>query len=181
MYLKVKLELVDKVNKLSRKVFIFSTFFSFNNAHYFPPSLHSSEHFYLETQASLVIPKSEDNEFEIHAATQNLTETQLVGASVLGIAANKIVCKVKRLGGGFGGKETRSIPLTLALMVGAYHLKRPIRCMLDRDEDIVISGQRHPFLGKWKVGVNHNGKLQALDLKVIQTYISLLNQLINLN
>lgn len=52
-------------------------------------------------------------------------------------------------------------------MVGAYHLKRPIRCMLDRDEDIVISGQRHPFLGKWKVGVNNNWKLQALDLKVI--------------
>ncbi|PKC10690.1 putative xanthine dehydrogenase [Rhizophagus irregularis] len=124
------------------------------------------EHFYLETNASLVIPKSEDNEFEVHASTQNLTETQIIGASVLGIAANKIVCKVKRLGGGFGGKETRSIPLTLALMVGAYHLKRPIRCMLDRDEDIIISGQRHPFLGKWKVGVNDDGKLQALDLRI---------------
>lgn len=127
-----------------------------------------SEHFYLETNASLVIPKSEDNEFEVHASTQNLTETQIIGASVLGIAANKIVCKVKRLGGGFGGKETRSIPLTLALMVGAYHLKRPIRCMLDRDEDIIISGQRHPFLGKWKVGVNDDGKIQALDLRVIK-------------
>ncbi|GES98695.1 xanthine dehydrogenase [Rhizophagus clarus] len=124
------------------------------------------EHFYLETNASLVIPKSEDNEFEIHASTQNPTETQIVGASVLGIAANKIVCKAKRLGGGFGGKETRSIPLTLALMVGAYHLKRPIRCMLDRDEDIIISGQRHPFLGRWKVGVNNDGKLQALDLRI---------------
>ena len=129
-----------------------------------------TEHFYLETNVSLVIPKSEDNEFEIHASTQNPTETQIVGASVLGIAANKIVCKVKRLGGGFGGKETRNIPLTLALMVGAYHLKRPIRCMLDRDEDIVISGQRHPFLGKWKVGVNSDGKLRALDLKVILNY-----------
>jgi len=119
----------------------------------------------LETNSSLVIP-SEDNEFEIHAATQNPTETQMVGASILGLPANKIVCKVKRLGGGFGGKETRSIPLTLALMVGAYHLKRPIRCMLDRDEDIVISGQRHPFLGQWKVGVDEDGKLQALDLNV---------------
>ena len=122
----------------------------------------------METNASLEIPKSEDNEFEIHASTQNPTETQIMGASTLGIAANKIVCKVKRLGGGFGGKETRSIPLTLALMVGAYHLKRPIRCMLDRDEDIVITGQRHPFLGIWKVGVNRDGKLQALDLKVIR-------------
>ncbi|CAG8551090.1 15786_t:CDS:10 [Acaulospora morrowiae] len=109
------------------------------------------EHFYLETNASLVIPKPEDNEIEIHASTQNPTETQLVCASVLGIMANKVVCRVKRLGGGFGGKESRSIPLTLALSVGAWHLKRPVRCMLDRDEDIVISGQRHPFLGHWKL------------------------------
>ncbi|CAG8618143.1 10822_t:CDS:10 [Funneliformis mosseae] len=123
------------------------------------------EHFYLETQASLIIPR-EDNEFEIHASTQNPTETQRAGASVLGILANKVVCKVKRLGGGFGGKETRSVPLTLALLIGAYHLKRPIRCMLDRDEDIIISGQRHPFLGQWKVGVNKEMKLQALDLKI---------------
>ncbi|CAH1763525.1 16119_t:CDS:10 [Entrophospora sp. SA101] len=124
------------------------------------------EHFYLETNSSLVIPKSEDNEFEIHVSTQNPTETQLICASVLGIPANKIVCRVKRLGGGFGGKETRSIPLTLALTVGAWHLKRPIRCMLDRDEDIIISGQRHPFLAHWRVGVNKDGKFVAFDLQI---------------
>ena len=119
----------------------------------------------METNASLVIP-GEGDEFEIHASTQNPTETQIVGASILGIPSNKIVCKVKRLGGGFGGKETRNIPLNLALMVGAYHVKLAIRCMLDRDEDILISGQRHPFLGRWKVGVDKHGKLQALDLVV---------------
>ncbi|RIB27564.1 putative xanthine dehydrogenase HxA [Gigaspora rosea] len=124
------------------------------------------EHFYLETQATLIIPKIEDKEFEIHSSTQNPTETQIVVASVLGIDANKIVCRVKRIGGGFGGKETRSIPLSLALAVGAWHLKKPIRCMLDRDEDIIISGQRHPFLGRWKVGVTKDGKLLAMDIQI---------------
>ncbi|CAG8493602.1 9022_t:CDS:10, partial [Racocetra fulgida] len=109
---------------------------------------------------------AKDNEFEIHSSTQNPTETQLEVASALGIDANKIVCRVKRLGGGFGGKETRSIPLSLALAVGAWHLKKPIRCMLDRDEDIIISGQRHPFLGRWKVGVTKDGKLLAMDVQV---------------
>ncbi|CAG8456029.1 15772_t:CDS:10 [Dentiscutata heterogama] len=124
------------------------------------------EHFYLETQATLIIPKLEDKEFEIHSSTQNPTETQITVASVLGIDANRIVCRVKRLGGGFGGKETRSIPLSLALAVGAWHLKKPIRCMLDRDEDIIISGQRHPFLGRWKVGVTKDGKLLAMDVQI---------------
>ncbi|CAG8498876.1 3654_t:CDS:10 [Ambispora gerdemannii] len=124
------------------------------------------EHFYLETQASLVIPKPEDHEFEVHASTQHLTETQIVLSSVLGIRANKVVCRVKRLGGGFGGKETRSVPLTAALAVGAWHLNRPIRCMLDRDEDMVISGQRHPALGRWRIGMSKDGKIKGLDLDI---------------
>ncbi|CAG8450196.1 3393_t:CDS:10 [Diversispora eburnea] len=119
-----------------------------------------------ETNAALVIPKPEDNEFEIHSSSQAPTAVQKDCASVLGIAANKVVCRVKRIGGGFGGKETRSIPLPLVLAVGAWHLKKPIRCMLDRDEDIIISGQRHPYLGRWKVGVSKEGKLLAYDLQL---------------
>lgn len=80
--------------------------------------------------------------------------------------ANKIVSKVKRLGGGFGGKETRSIQLAGICSVAAKKTKRPVRCMLNRDEDILTSGQRHPFLARWKVAVNKNGKLQALDADV---------------
>jgi len=114
----------------------------------------------------LIIPKPEDNEIEVHASTQNPAETQHLVASVLGISANKVVTKVKRLGGGFGGKETRSLPLTLALAVGAWHLRRPIRCMLSRGEDFMTSGQRHPFLGIWKIGLTKEGKFLALDLQV---------------
>lgn len=74
--------------------------------------------------------------------------------------------KVKRLGGGFGGKETRSIQLSGICAVAANKTKRPVRCMLNRDDDISTSGQRHPFLARWKVAVNNDGKLQALDADV---------------
>ena len=80
--------------------------------------------------------------------------------------ANKIVTRVKRLGGGFGGKETRSIQLSSICAVAANKVKRPVRCMLNRDEDMMTSGQRHPFLAHWKVAVNTDGKLQALDADV---------------
>ena len=83
-----------------------------------------------------------------------------------GVQANKIVSKVKRLGGGFGGKETRSIQLSGICATAAKKTRRPVRCMLNRDEDIATSGQRHPFLARWKVAVNKDGKLQALDADV---------------
>ena len=70
------------------------------------------------------------------------------------------------MGGGFGGKETRSIQLSSICAVAANKVRRPVRCMLNRDEDILTSGQRHPFLAHWKVGVNKDGKLQALDADV---------------
>ena len=124
------------------------------------------EHFYLETNACVAIPKPEDGEMEIWSSTQNPTEVQAYVAQVTGVQANKIVSKVKRLGGGFGGKETRSIQLAGICAVAANKTKRPVRCMLNRDEDIMTSGQRHPFLGIWKVAVNKDGKIQALDADV---------------
>ena len=70
------------------------------------------------------------------------------------------------MGGGFGGKETRSVQLSSILALAAQKTKRPVRCMLTREEDMVTSGQRHPFLGRWKMGVNKDGKIQALDLDI---------------
>ncbi|KAB8239355.1 putative xanthine dehydrogenase HxA [Aspergillus alliaceus] len=124
------------------------------------------EHFYLETQACVAIPKPEDGEMEIWSGTQNPTETQTYVAQVTGVAANKIVSRVKRLGGGFGGKETRSVQLACLCATAAVKTKRPVRCMLNRDEDIATSGQRHPFYCRWKVGVTKEGKLLALDADV---------------
>lgn len=124
------------------------------------------EHFYLETNACVAVPKPEDGEMEIFSSTQNPTETQAYVAQVTGVAANKIVSRVKRLGGGFGGKETRSIQLAGICATAAKKVGRPVRCMLNRDEDIQTSGQRHPFLSHWKIGVSKDGKLQALDADI---------------
>jgi xanthine dehydrogenase/oxidase len=124
------------------------------------------EHFYLETQACVVVPKPEDGEIEVFSSTQNPTETQTYVAKVCNVAANKVVARTKRLGGGFGGKETRSVQLAGICATAARKLQRPVRCMLNRDEDMMTSGQRHPFLGRWKVGVNNDGKLVALDADV---------------
>ncbi|OKL60030.1 Xanthine dehydrogenase [Talaromyces atroroseus] len=124
------------------------------------------EHFYLETQACVVVPKPEDGEMEVFSCTQNPTETQTYVAQVTGVSANKIVTRVKRLGGGFGGKETRSIQLAGICAAAAHKTRRPVRCMLNRDEDIVTSGQRHPFLCRWKVGVTKQGKIVAFDADV---------------
>ncbi|OAG05168.1 xanthine dehydrogenase [Paraphaeosphaeria sporulosa] len=124
------------------------------------------EHFYLETNACVAVPKPEDGEMEIFSSTQNPAETQAYVAKVCGVEANKIVTRVKRMGGGFGGKETRSVQLAGIVACAANKTRRPVRCMLNRDEDILTSGQRHPFLGRWKVAVNKDGKIQALDADV---------------
>uniref|UniRef100_A0A8C3L9W2 Xanthine dehydrogenase/oxidase n=1 Tax=Chrysolophus pictus TaxID=9089 RepID=A0A8C3L9W2_CHRPC len=119
------------------------------------------EHFYLETHCTLAVPKGEDGEMELFVSTQNLMKTQ-VGS--LGVPSNRIVVRVKRMGGGFGGKETRNTILTTVVAVAAFKIGRPVRCMLDRDEDMLISGGRHPFLGRYKVGFMKNGKVKSLEV-----------------
>ena len=96
----------------------------------------------------------------------NHSGSQVYAAQVLGVQANKVVVRVKRLGGGFGGKESRSVPLSSILALAAKKTRRAVRCMLTREEDMVVSGQRHPFLGRWKMGVNKDGKIQAFDLDI---------------
>uniref|UniRef100_A0A8C3L491 Xanthine dehydrogenase/oxidase n=1 Tax=Chrysolophus pictus TaxID=9089 RepID=A0A8C3L491_CHRPC len=122
------------------------------------------EHFYLETHCTLAVPKGEDGEMELFVSTQNLMKTQEFTARALGVPSNRIVVRVKRMGGGFGGKETRNTILTTVVAVAAFKIGRPVRCMLDRDEDMLISGGRHPFLGRYKVGFMKNGKVKSLEV-----------------
>lgn len=68
---------------------------------------------------------------------------------------SKVVCKTKRIGGGFGGKETRSAIFAAIAAVPSYLLNRPVKITLDRDIDMMISGQRHSFLGKYKVFITY--------------------------
>nr|XP_018916770.1 PREDICTED: xanthine dehydrogenase [Bemisia tabaci] len=122
------------------------------------------EHFYLETHCALVVPKREDDELDVLTSSQHPTEIQHLIAHVLGVPDNRIVCRVKRMGGGFGGKESRPSLVSIPCAVAAHRLQRPVRCMMDRDEDIVMTGQRHPFLSRYKIGFTKEGKIVAVDI-----------------
>uniref|UniRef100_A0A667YLH0 Xanthine dehydrogenase/oxidase n=1 Tax=Myripristis murdjan TaxID=586833 RepID=A0A667YLH0_9TELE len=122
------------------------------------------EHFYLETHTTLAVPRGEDGEMELFVSTQAPTKTQVLAARALGVPDSRVLVRVRRLGGGFGGKESRSTMLSTVVAVAAHKLKRPVRCMLDRDEDMLITGGRHPFYGKYKVGFLRSGRVVALDV-----------------
>lgn len=126
--------------------------------------LGAQEHFYLETHCTVAVPKLEDDEMEIFSSTQNPTEVGNHVAHMLGIPINRVVCKAKRLGGGFGGKESKASLLALPVALAAYRLRRPVRCMLDRDEDVIMTGQRHPFLMKYKTGFTSRGKITSCEI-----------------
>ncbi|RPA90402.1 putative xanthine dehydrogenase [Choiromyces venosus 120613-1] len=124
------------------------------------------EYFYLETNAAAVIPRPDDGEMEVWSSTQNIMETQEFVSQVTGVPSSRIVMKVGRMGGGFGGKESRSVQLACILAVAAKKVGRLIRCVLNRDEDMMISGQRNPFQTHWKIGVSKDRMLQVLDADV---------------
>nr|AUS89410.1 xanthine dehydrogenase 1 [Sesuvium portulacastrum] len=124
------------------------------------------EHFYLEPQTSLVWTLDRGNEVQMISSTQAPQKHQKYVSRVLGLPMSKVVCKTKRLGGGFGGKETRSAFIAAAASVPSYLLNRPVKITLDRDVDMMITGQRHSFLGKYKVGFTNEGKVLALDLEI---------------
>ncbi|KAG9131528.1 hypothetical protein Leryth_022051 [Lithospermum erythrorhizon] len=124
------------------------------------------EHFYLEPHTTLIWTLDGGNEVQMISSTQAPQKHQKYVSHVLGLPMSKVVCKTKRIGGGFGGKETRSAFLAGAAAVPAYLLNRPIKITLDRDIDMMITGQRHSFLGKYKVGFKEDGKVLALDLEL---------------
>lgn len=125
----------------------------------------AQEHWYLEPQGTIAVPE-ENGEMTILSSTQNPSETQLVVAAVLGEPMHRILCKVKRLGGGFGGKETRSLFISAAVAVAAQVTGRPARLVLDRDVDMLTTGTRHSFLAKYRAAYEPNGKIIALDAKI---------------
>lgn len=124
------------------------------------------EHFYFESNSTLVWTMDGGNEVHMLSSTQSPKLHQDYMARVLGLPLSKVVCKTKRIGGGFGGKETRPSFIAAAACVPAYLLKRPVKITLDRDVDMMITGQRHSFIGKYKVGFTNKGKIMALDLEI---------------
>uniref|UniRef100_A0A4W4EHS8 FAD-binding PCMH-type domain-containing protein n=1 Tax=Electrophorus electricus TaxID=8005 RepID=A0A4W4EHS8_ELEEL len=116
------------------------------------------EHFYMETQSMLVIPAREQKEVKVYLSTQHPTCAQMSVAETLGIPANRVSCHVKRVGGAFGGKITKASILACITAVAAWKTERPVRCVLERGEDMLITGGRHP------VGFMNDGKIIAADV-----------------
>ncbi|XP_021105460.1 aldehyde oxidase 2-like isoform X2 [Heterocephalus glaber] len=123
------------------------------------------EHFYMETQRVLVVPKAEDRELDIYVSTQDPAHVQKTAASTLNVPLSRVTCHVKRVGGGFGGKVGRPATLGAIAAVGAVKTGRPVRLVLDREEDMLITGGRHPLFGKYKVGFANSGRIKALDIE----------------
>ncbi|KAK6953825.1 hypothetical protein Daesc_003787 [Daldinia eschscholtzii] len=128
--------------------------------------LGGQEHFYLETISALAIPHPEDSSMEVYASTQNLAENQIFVAQVLGVPMSRVNMRVRRLGGAYGGKESRTTPAACLVALASKKERRPMRIMLNRDEDMSTSGQRNPMQCRWKVGTDANGIIQCFDADI---------------
>ncbi|QEG20763.1 xanthine dehydrogenase molybdopterin binding subunit [Mariniblastus fucicola] len=121
------------------------------------------EQFYLESQAALAFP-GEQGQLVVHSSTQNTTEIQAVVAEVLGLSMHQVVCTCKRMGGAFGGKETQAaIPAIMVALV-ASRTGRAARIVYDKDTDMCVTGKRHPYLCRWRVGFEPDGTLVGLKI-----------------
>jgi len=124
----------------------------------------SQEHFYLEGQVSFVIPK-EDSDLLVYSSTQHPSETQQIIAKMLNQKNNTITVIVRRIGGGFGGKETNFLTSSICALL-ASKTKKPVKLRLDRDDDIIITGKRHDFYSEYEVGFNDLGIIEGLKIKL---------------
>ena len=121
------------------------------------------DHFYLEGQASLATPL-EDGDVHILCSTQHPTEVQAMVAAVLGRERNAVTVEVRRMGGGFGGKETQASQWAALAALAAVKTNRPCKMRLERDDDMIMTGKRHPFEVKYEVGFDDSGMITALDM-----------------
>ena len=129
-------------------------------------TLGGQEHFYLETHAAWAEPGEDGESVLVHSATQHPSEIQACVAHVLGIDRNKVVVECPRMGGGFGGKETQGNTWAALAALGARVTGRPVRIRLDRDQDMALTGKRHPFLARWKAGFDDAGMLHAFKAEL---------------
>ena len=121
------------------------------------------EHFYLEGQVAYVVPQ-EQNQWLIYSSTQHPGEVQHWVAHALGIAQHAVRVECRRMGGGFGGKETQAGQLAVWAAIAAHKLKCPIKLRLDRDDDFLVTGKRHPFAYDYSVGFDDSGRITGLQL-----------------
>ena len=120
------------------------------------------DHFYLEGMIAFAVP-GEDDEVTVYSSTQHPSEVQHMVAHVLGVPSNAVTIIVRRMGGGFGGKETQPNLFAAVAAVAAKKWNRAVKIRPDRDDDMVATGKRHDFLNDYEVGFDDDGRILAVD------------------
>jgi len=121
------------------------------------------EQFYLEGQVAYAVPK-EDGDVTVYSSTQHPGEVQLQVARALAVEAHRVTVECRRMGGGFGGKETQASHPACATALAARLTGRPVKLRYDRDDDIAITGKRHDYLVEYEVGFDDAGRILGIDL-----------------
>jgi xanthine dehydrogenase large subunit len=126
----------------------------------------AQEHLYFETQRAVAIPK-EDDTIKVIASAQSPGKYHQHLAEVLGLPQHKIELEIRRMGGAFGGKESSAV-WVISPALAAFLLQKPVKLVLDRNEDIATTGKRHPYSYDYKIGVDNNGKILAYEIDMYQ-------------
>jgi len=124
-------------------------------------SIGGQDHFYLEGQIAMAVP-GEDEDVTINVSTQHPSEVQHMVAHVLGCQNNAVVVNVRRMGGGFGGKETQMNLFSCVAAIAAKRWNRAVKIRPDRDDDMTATGKRHDFVVDYEVGFDDTGKIRAV-------------------
>ena len=122
------------------------------------------DHFYLESQIAQVTPL-EDGCYQVESSTQHPSEVQTKIAELLGIGRHRVVVRCPRMGGGFGGKESQAVYVAQAAALAAWKTGRPVRVRMNRDQDMISTGKRHPWFSTYEAGFSKEGNLEALRVK----------------
>ncbi len=129
--------------------------------------LGGQEQFYLEGQISLAVPQEGGEALLVHCSTQHPSEMQQLVAHALGWPAHRVAVQCRRMGGGFGGKESQSALFACVASLAALQLGQPVKLRVDRDDDFLITGRRHGFDYRWDVGFDNDGRILAVDIDLI--------------
>lgn len=121
------------------------------------------EHFYLEGQVGYALPLEQDN-WWIYSSTQHPGEVQHWVAHALGLDNHAVTVECRRMGGGFGGKETQAGHIAVWAALAARKFRKPVKLRLDRDDDFLVTGKRHPFAYDYEVGFDDTGRIAGLKL-----------------
>jgi len=120
------------------------------------------DHFYIEGQIALAVP-GEDGDMLVYSSTQHPSEIQQHVAHILGLHANSVTVETRRMGGGFGGKETQGALFAVVAALLAQKTGRPVKLRPDRDDDMILTGKRHDFIADYVVGFDADGRIRGAD------------------